>query len=156
MKILAPISNITEVEKLAEAGADEFYCGLHSKEWQNRYQLFNLNARSMAYANFKDLNDLKEAVETAHSHHKPVYLTLNTSYYIDKQFPKLIEIAEKCVNLGIDGFIVSDLGLISKLGKMNNDVKLHLSTICSVQNIKACLFYEDYNISPGILTIRPL
>ena len=36
-KILSPVSKPHEVEKVVNAGADEIYCGLLTKEWVKKY-----------------------------------------------------------------------------------------------------------------------
>jgi hypothetical protein len=43
MKILSPLDYNDDIEKLAEAGSDEFFCGLLDEEWYKKYPVISTN-----------------------------------------------------------------------------------------------------------------
>jgi collagenase-like PrtC family protease len=147
IKILAPVDRVEEVEKVIEAGADELYCGVLSRDWIQKYTLASLNRRPAPACNFKSFEDLRKCIEIAHSHGVPVALTINEHYYVKEQYPLLLRYFEDAVNAGVDSFIISDLGILMTLQKMNVGVKIHISTGGTTFNSETVKFYQDLGAS---------
>ena len=116
LKILSPIDSSRETEKLIEAGADEFYCGLIPEEWNKKYFPASIDRRPKG-SHLKSFEELKEVINISHRHGVPVYLTLNEHYYTDKQYPLIREFIEKAISLNIDALIIADLALLLFLKK---------------------------------------
>ena len=147
MKILSPINKADEVEKVIEAGANEVYCGVTYQKLLNSYTRLGANS-ALGYTNC-DLNDhqeLKKAVEIAHSHGVPIFLVLNNRYYNESQYNLVMESVDKAIKLNIDAFIVSDIGLILTLKKHYPDVNIHSSVISCVMNSKCVSFYKSLGV----------
>ncbi len=85
MKILSPLDKVDEVGALAEAGADELFCGLLTEDWHNCYIAGAINRRPGGGANFTRWEDLETVVQVAHDRKVPVILTLNEHYYLPEQ-----------------------------------------------------------------------
>lgn len=143
MKILSPLDNIGEVEKLAEAGAGEFYCGLIEEEWYEKYPVISINRRPAGKGHFRKFGDLKEAVKRSHQIDIPVYFAINEHYYTNAQYPLLTRYIEEAIHAGVDAFIVSDYGLMAYITEKGYPVSLHMSTGGTVFNWRAVKFFKD-------------
>jgi len=157
LRVLSPVDRVEEVEDLIKAGADEFYCGLFSKEWHKNYPVISINRRPAGKSEFKTFEELRDCIKIAHSHNIPVFLTINEHYYIQKQYPIILNYIEKAINAGIDGLIVADLGLVLTLKEMNLGLEIQISTGGTAFNSETVKFYHDLGASrvtlPRHLTI---
>ncbi|MEM2866978.1 MAG: U32 family peptidase [Candidatus Bathyarchaeia archaeon] len=161
IKIFAPVDKAEEVDKLIDAGADELYCGLVPLEWLHKYTaLVALTRRPALSANFRSFEDLEECVKRAHSRKRKVSLTINEHYYRAEQYDLLLKIIERAANLGVDYFIISDLGLLLTLRKMDIGVKMHMSIGGMALNSETVKFYQELGVSrvqlPRDLTIEEI
>ena len=98
MELLAPAGNMEKLKTAFYFGADA--CYLAGKR-------FGLRAFS---GNF-DENELKEAVELAHSMDKKIYVTLNIVAH-NPDFEGLKEYIEYLDSIHVDAVIVSDIGIM--------------------------------------------
>lgn len=153
MRILAPISSPDEVEMLAANGADELYCGFVPREWMEAYTgAIWLNRRSPAGANLATFESLAELVRGAHSYGLPVFLTFNAPTYNDGQLRRITELARRVSGeIGVDAFIVSDLGLLLTLAELGLQARIHVSSIASALNSEAIEFYAELGASRLVL-----
>ena len=148
MKILSPLTDTEEVKPLVEAGADEFYCGLLTKEWDKNYtRVGSQNKRYWETNHFRSLDELKKAIEIVHSFGKQVFLTVNAQFYTKSQYPYLIEELKAAKKAGIDAFIIADLALLMKLKYLNINTDFHISSIASVFNSGSAEFYNNLGAS---------
>ena len=72
MKITAPISRVEEIEILAAAGADEFYCSVVPESWTSTFKTSAVSRR--AFGNLPEFSDLEKAVTEAHRLGKKLHL----------------------------------------------------------------------------------
>jgi len=160
MKILSPLDSAEEVEKLAKAGSEEFYCGLLEEKWYEKYPVISINRRPAGKGHFKSFSELKHAVNAAHALNIPVYLTINEHYYINAQYKLIEEYISQAINAGVDAFIVSDFGLIAFIKEKKYKISLHISTGGTVFNWRSVKFYKELgavNITfPRHLTIEEI
>lgn len=128
IELLAPAGNLEILKAAVDMGADAVYCGLG-----------RFNARVNA-DNF-DIYELEEAVDYAHLRSSKVYLTVNTLMN-NMEFDEFLPNIAKAVEIGVDGLIVADCGVLAKLAKAFPDVLINASTQMNV-------FSEDefYNLS---------
>lgn len=151
MKILAPVNNPKEVEKIIRAGADEIYCGVLPQNWMERYtNVASPNRREWRTANLGSFYELQEVVDIAHSNNIPVYLAFN-ALYTEKQYPYVFEQLEQSKKIGVDALIVADLGLLLNLKKAKIDLDIHISTGGTTFNSQTAKFYEELGASRIIL-----
>jgi len=151
MRILAPVNNPKEVEKIIQAGAQEIYCGIISPDWQERYtNVASPNRREWKTANLSGFNDLRKVVDVAHSNNTPVYLALN-ALYTAKQYPLLLKQIEQSREIGVDALIIADLGVLLTLKRERINIDIHISTGGTTFNSETAKFYEELGASRVIL-----
>jgi putative protease len=151
MKILAPINKSKEVEQIIKQGADELYCGVMPVDWRDKFtNVASPNRREWTSANLSSLDELKKTVDIAHAYQTPVYLTIN-SFYSNEQYPLILKQIEQTKEIGVDGFIIADIGLLLALKRLNLDVEIHISNTGTVFNSETIEFYKDLGASRIIL-----
>ena len=143
MKILSPLDYTDDIEKLVEAGAGEFFCGLLDEAWYLKYSVISTNRRPAGKGHFRNFEELKDSVSTAHGLNVKVYFTLNEHYYINAQFEMLKKHIDQAIESGVDAFILSDYGLMSWLRENGYDIPIHISTGGTVFNWRTAKFYCD-------------
>ncbi len=144
MNIKSPLTNKDEVRPLIEAGANEFFCGIEPSSWKKTYKGFCINQRS-SQANFTNFSELEAAISTAHKSKTKVHVAVNAFFYLDEQFKRAIGIIRKALDLGADGIIFADLGLLVNTPKewlKNKDVVI--GTDALIFNHKAANFYKRF------------
>jgi len=161
MKILSPIDKATEVDLLADAGADEFYGGFVSGKWRRKYSMLgSANHRYFTSAQIASEKELKALIKAAHGRGTKFYLTMNTPYYSVEQYADLLEDARKYSTLGVDAFIISDLGLILRMREKLPEVHIHLSTLGTIFNKESAAFFHrlgvDRMVFPRELTLKEI
>jgi collagenase-like PrtC family protease len=151
MKILSPVDKVEEVEKLIEAGASEFYCGLLTHDWHNKYIAGSINRRPGGGANLTTFDELKSCVNIAHSHQVPVFLTFNEHYYTPEQYPYILDYVDKVVSIGVDALLVADLALLLTLRQKAVNTRIFISVGGNAFNSETVKFYQDLGASRIIL-----
>ncbi|MFO7831457.1 MAG: U32 family peptidase [Desulfuromonadaceae bacterium] len=131
-ELLAPAGDIDKLKVALEYGADAVYLGGDN---------FGLRAQA---GNF-DLGSLRKAVEETHKRGKKLYLTLN-AYIFETQIPALEAYLEALRPLKIDAYIVSDVGVLSRIRDLDPQREIHLSTQANTLNAPACNFWHKYGI----------
>lgn len=122
-ELLAPVGDMERLKAAVHYGADAVYLG---------GKMFGMRTSP---ANFSG-DELKEAVEYCHSHDVKLYLTCNVlprNNELD-ELPKFLTHAESC---GVDGFIISDLGVLEYAKKYAPNVEIHISTQAGIVNYAA-------------------
>jgi len=152
MKILAPLGAKDEVEMLAENGAEEFYCGITPNEWMKKFSPGVWINRRNPYAGFPSFSDLKEAVRQAESYGIPIFLTLNAPYYMEKQYPMLMELIKRCLeDVGVQAFIISDPGLMTAMTKSIPEAAIHVSSLAASMNTGSIELYKQMGVERIVL-----
>lgn len=147
MRILSPLDHTDDVVKLAEAGADEFFCGLLDEAWYAKYPVISTNRRPAGKGHFRNFEELKTAVDAAHDLGARVFFTINEHYYIKAQFELLKPHVARAVAAGVDALILSDFGLMSWLRQNGYDIPIHVSTGGTVLNWRTAKFYcDEFNV----------
>jgi len=160
MNILSPLTRIEETKPLIDAGADEFYCGVFSKEWEKRFtNLTGPNRFETKFANFRNFDDLKKAIEIADSNNVPVFLAMNM-LYSENLYPLVLKEIDKGIKAGIKAIIIADFTLLLKLQKRNSNIDIHISTGGTAFNSETIKFYKELGASrivlPRHLTIEEI
>lgn len=160
MKILSPLDSIEEVEQLAAAGADEFYCGVLEDEWYAKYPVISINRRPAGKGHFRRFSDLKKAVSLSHKRGRKVFFTVNEHYYTQEQMTLIMHYIDRACDAGIDGLIVSDYGLMAYLQEKRYQIPIHVSTGGTVFNWRNAAFYKELGAEritfPRHLTIQEI
>ncbi len=152
MKILAPISNLSELSPLIKNGADEFYMGIFSKSWFKQNKFFNpLNRRYTAQSNVLDTQEAGKIIEQAKNQNKPVYVTFNTNTNFSGKSVIINEL-ENIIKLKPEAIIARDPVIIKLIRKLDKSLPIYLSSLDQVVNTQAAKFWhENFNITKFIL-----
>lgn len=127
-ELLAPVGDMERLESALNYGADAVY--LAGKSFGMR----------TAPSNFSD-EELEEAVKMCHSKGVKVYVTCNTIPH-NEELGELPEFLKNCSRIGIDAFIIADLGVMALAKKYAPEVELHVSTQAGIANYEtANAFY---------------
>ncbi|NER07209.1 MAG: U32 family peptidase [Okeania sp. SIO3C4] len=130
-ELLAPAKNLERLKVAVTYGADAVYVG---------GQKYGLRARA---DNFSDY-DLEHGVNFAHENNAKVYLTLN-AFLHDDDFEGLAEYCQFLESIGVDGVIVSDLGVV-RVVKNSSNLEIHLSTQASCLNSYAGQMWKEFSV----------
>ena len=126
-ELLSPAGNFEKLKAALLYGADAVYLAGQS-----------FGMRSAA-DNFS-VEELREAVEYTHARGKRLFLTLNTMPHGD-EYAALREFLTEIKNIGIDAYIVADLGVMATLTEINPEAEIHVSTQASIVSPEAALAY---------------
>ncbi len=138
MEILSPAGSYAALKAAVENGADAVYMGSPQ-----------FNARVNAQ-NFTD-EEFKNGIELCKKNGVKVYAVLNTLIY-DNEFKEALALGEKLTNMGVDAFIVQDLGLAEALKKCTlGSVPLHASTQMSIANLDGVLKAAELGFTRAVL-----
>jgi putative protease len=161
MKILAPLSDASEVAALSQAGADEFFCGLFPTGWFERWgRAAWPNRRGPGPANIEELDDLARLADTVHSYKDkdagdplPLFVAMNQQFYSDEQAEFLLEQARTIAARGsADALIVTDPGFMALLGQELPELPLFASTVAVALNSESVLFLQDLGCTRVIVS----
>ena len=119
-EILAPAGSMESLIAAVRCGANAVYLGTKG-----------INARRGA-TNFT-FEELKQAVEYCHAREVKIYLALNI-LISDSERELAYKTVEAGLSLGVDAFIIQDLGLAKIIHNHFPTARLHASTQCSVNS----------------------
>lgn len=117
-EILAPAGSQESLVAGVRCGANAVYLGGKA-----------LNARRNA-GNF-DNEELNDAVKYCHSHGVKVYLTMNTLCK-DDELEAAYQLAYYALSVGVDAFIIQDIGVAKMIRECFPAAKIHASTQMSI------------------------
>ncbi len=136
-ELLAPAGDLEKLKYALIYGADAVYFGGEG---------FSLRAGA---GNFS-FEEMKEGIQFAHSLDKKVYLTINF-YAHNEDIEPLKEYIHKIKDLSIDGFIVSDPGVIDILLDIMPNAEVHLSTQANMTNYQTAKFWYKLGVKRLVL-----
>ena len=158
MRIVAPAARVEEVAALAEAGADEIYCGVVPRDWTERFGSSGVNRR--IFGNLTSYDDLQAAVDAAGSRDVPLSLVLNAQHYGEAHMDALLELSHRFAAMGGAALIVGDAGLLALLAQEGPGIRLHASSLLACRNTEAAAFYRalgaDRVIFPRDVTVAEM
>lgn len=129
IELLSPAGDYERLKLALKFGADAVYLG--GEQFGMRTNPSNFNA-----------NQLKEAVNLVHSLGRKVYLTCNTLPR-NNEIEYLPDFLKYAADIGIDAFIIADVGVMMLAKKYAPDVDIHMSTQVGIVNYQtAKSFYE--------------
>lgn len=137
MKILSPAGNMLSLKSAIFNGADEVYLGVNEFNARNNIDGFSLQT-------------LKDAVELAHVFGVKVNLAVNI-LFLDDELQVALDLIKDAYNLGVDYFIIQDLGLISLIKKHYPEITVHASTQMGVHNLEGVKALDKYGIKRFVL-----
>ena len=135
MELLSPAGNIEKLYYAYEYGADAAYIGIKN---------FSLRAKADNFS-----ADEYEAIRRVKGN-KKLYTALNI-YFHDSDIETLKKESDYIHQYPLDGFIISDIGILGFLKKDFPDKELHLSTQANCVNTEAAKMYHDMGIKRIVL-----
>lgn len=137
IELLAPAGSYEALVAAVQGGANAVYVG-------------GLQFGARAFANNFDNETLKNAVQYCHLRNVSLYVTVNTLYN-DDQFSELIDYIAFLYKIGVDAFIIQDMGLFHIIKNNFPDVEIHMSTQASIRNIEGVKYFEELNVDRVVL-----
>jgi len=128
-ELLAPAGNLEKLKTAIHYGADAVYLG---------GKAFSLRAKA---GNF-NIDELQQAVKYAHVQRVKVYTTVNILAH-NRDLAGLDAYLMTLREMGIDGVIISDPGILARARSIIPEVPIHLSTQANVTNYDAAAFWEQ-------------
>lgn len=136
-ELLAPAGNLEKLKVAVLYGADAVFIG--GKEFSLRSSASNFS-----------LDDIKEAVEFAHTHHAKIHVTCNIILHVDN-LKGLKEYLKTLDDIGVDAIIVADPYIIHLAKEMMLKLEVHVSTQLSTMNTSAIAFYQGLGVDRVVL-----
>ena len=137
MKLLAPAGNMESLKMAIFNGADEVYLGINSFNARNNVESFTIDT-------------LKQAVDFAHLFGVRVFLAINI-LFTDQELQSALDTVVKAYNMGVDAFIMQDLGLIELVSQNYPEIEIHASTQMGIHNLEGVNSLKKYNIKRVVL-----
>lgn len=141
IELLSPCGDFERLKLALKFGADAVY--LAGEMFGMRTNPSNFNA-----------DELKNAVELVHSMGKKVYLTCNTLPR-NNELEALPDFLKYAQQIGIDAFIIADIGVMAMAKKYAPNVDIHMSTQVGIVNYQTANTLHDMGAS-RIVTAREL
>ncbi len=137
IELLAPAGDLEKLKIAVDYGADAVYFG---------GEMFSLRAG----AGNLTIKDMKEGLSYAHEKGARAYLAMNIFPH-NEDIKPLERYLNKIKDLPIDGFIVSDPGVIELVKEIIPDAELHLSTQANMTNYKTAQFWAKQGFKRIVL-----
>ena len=126
-ELLAPAGNYEKLVTAVHYGADAVYLG---------GKTFSLRAKA---GNFSD-QAMREGVKYGHEHGVKIYVTVNILAH-NSDLEGLEEYLCNLQDMGVDGLIISDPGILAIAHETVPDLPIHLSTQANVTNHASADFW---------------
>ncbi len=136
-ELLLPAGNLEKAMTALNFGADAIFIG--GREFSLRSQAKNA-----------DDADLKEAVRLAHNRGKKVRVTVNVIGR-NEDFTRLPQYLERLQEIGVDGLIIADLGILSLAHRIVPGIPISVSTQASISNYEAAAVCKELGASRIVL-----
>ncbi len=136
-ELLAPAGDINRLKWALDYGADAVYIGGHN---------YSLRAN----ANNFSTDEIIESCNYAHERGKKVYVTVNMIFHND-DLQGLGKYLKELSSAGVDGIMVSDIAVISKVKEMGLNIPIYISTQMSTTNYETALFWKSLGASRVVL-----
>lgn len=133
IEVLSPAGNMDKLKMAIRYGADAVYCAGQS---------FGLRASSSNFSN----EELKEAVEFAHSHGKKIYVTCNIIPH-NEDLVGLEDYLKFLESIHVDAIIVADLGIFLLAKRVAPNLERHVSTQANTTNYLTTEFWKEQGAS---------
>ncbi|MDQ1280468.1 MAG: family peptidase [Thermoproteota archaeon] len=144
-KILAPVKSLEGAERVIKAGADEIYCGVTIDELKEFVLYRGPDSEIPTY------DELGKVVKYAHNHSVKTIVTVNNPFMLDMFEKPIRNHVRRCLDEGVDAFIVGDIGVISLIKSVDENVPLYASTYMISTNSEAVEFLRKRGLNRVVL-----
>lgn len=139
-ELLAPAGTFEKAKVAFMYGADAVYAGTSKLSLRTRTEM--------------QFDDLLETVKLAHSLNKKVYVAMNI-YARDEEYELIKEESKRLDEMGVDGIIISDGGIVDVVKEYAPNTDVHISTQANVVSLHTCNFWYK-NGAKRIILAREL
>lgn len=139
VELLMPAGNLEKLEYAIRYGANAVYLGV-----------VDFSLRAMRKGELITLENLKSAIDLAHSLNAKAYLTLNI-FAFNSDIKLLESVMDKIQESNPDAIIASDFGIINLVKKYMPETPLHISTQTNTLNYESVKYWRDFGASRVIL-----
>ncbi len=139
IELLMPAGNLEKLEYAIRYGANAVYLGV-----------VDFSLRAMRKGQLITLDNLKQAVDLAHSLGAMAYVTLNIFAFND-DIKQLEACIDRFKDANPDAIILSDFGVFNLVRKYMPDTPVHISTQTNTLNYESVKFWRDLGASRVIL-----
>ena len=139
VELLMPAGNLEKLEYAIKYGADAVYLGV-----------VDFSLRAMRKGSLITMENLNQAIETAHLLGAKAYLTLNI-FAFNNDIRILEENIERFAESKPDSIILSDFGVFNLVKKYMPKTDIHISTQTNTLNYESVKFWKDLGASRVIL-----
>jgi putative protease len=136
-EVLAPVGSMEMCRAAVAAGANAIYLGLPG---------FNARGRAPVLTD----GELEEILSHAHSHGVKVFAALNVLIF-QNELEDVIDRSIRAAALGIDAFIVQDIGLARLLRAALPEIALHASTQMTITSAEAIAATDSLGMNRYVL-----
>lgn len=136
-ELLAPVGNMNHLKLAVYNGASSIY--LSGKEFGAR-----------KYAENFSLGEIEEASKFAHLYNVKVYVTVNILIK-EKEIPEVIDYIIRLYEIGIDGLLIQDVGLIRIVHEIIPNLPIHASTQLNIHNLEDVDWAKEMGIKRIVL-----
>ena len=136
IELLSPAGDLERLKVTLLYGADAVYAGTSKLSLRTRTEM--------------QFDDLLETVKYAHSLNKKVYVAMNI-YARDEEYDLIIKEAKHLDEIGVDGIIVADGGIVEIVKEYAPNTEIHISTQANVVSLHTCNFWYKNGASRIIL-----
>ncbi len=137
MELLSPAGDFESLKTAVKNGADAVYIG-------GPYFSARKNAK-----NFTE-EEIKKAVDVCHLYGVKVYVALNILIK-QEELERAVLYAKKLIELGTDGIIVQDLGVLSLIREMSDEIKINASTQMTICSSDGVNLLEELGVNRVVL-----
>ena len=139
VELLMPAGNLEKLEYAVRYGADAVYLGV-----------VDFSLRAMRKGSLITMDNLKEAVDLAHSLGARAYVTINI-FAFNNDIKQLETCIDRFKDAKPDSFIISDYGIFNLIRKRIPEVPIHVSTQTNTLNYESVKFWRDLGATRVIL-----
>ena len=137
MELLSPAGNIESLKAAILSGADAVYIG--GTQFSARR-----NAK-----NFTE-SELNDAIRLCHLYGVKLYVAVNILIK-ESELKQAVSYTKHLINMGVDGIIIQDLGLLSLVRKQSDEIKINASTQITAASTDAVEFCKSIGADRVVL-----
>ena len=137
MKILSPAGDYESLICALNEGANEIYFGV--SEFNARNNIVGFKAQ-----------DIENIVKYCALFNARSFLAVNILFK-DEELENAVNLIVNAYNLGVDAFIIQDLGLAKILYENYPEIELHASTQMAIHNLEGVNFLKNFNFKRVVL-----
>lgn len=139
LELLMPAGNLEKLEYAVRYGANAVYLGV-----------VDFSLRAMRKGSLITMDNLKSAVDLAHSLGAKAYVTINI-FAFNNDIKQLEKCIDRFKDAKPDAFIISDYGIFNMVRKYIPEIPVHISTQTNTLNYESVKFWRDLGAERVIL-----